>query len=103
MIYLLSPSHPCLKVAEGSCLEHIRIKDLKIKKIKKKVAEGRAAIKTCFFNFLFLQLQAGHAALNFDKANDILTGLKTENLLGRPKWDNEFSTIVTTPSKCILL
>ncbi|XP_005901076.1 NADPH oxidase 1 isoform X2 [Bos mutus] len=43
--------------------------------------------------------KAGHAALNFDKANDILTGLKQKTFFGRPMWDNEFSTIATTHPK----
>ncbi|KAI4554935.1 hypothetical protein MJG53_020234 [Ovis ammon polii x Ovis aries] len=43
--------------------------------------------------------KAGHAALNFDKANDILTGLKQKTFFGRPKWDNEFSTIATAHPK----
>nr|XP_019811242.1 PREDICTED: NADPH oxidase 1 isoform X3 [Bos indicus] len=43
--------------------------------------------------------KAGHAALNFDKANDILTGLKQKTFFGRPMWDNEFSTIATAHPK----
>ncbi|XP_012890539.1 PREDICTED: NADPH oxidase 1 isoform X2 [Dipodomys ordii] len=42
---------------------------------------------------------AGHAALNFDKATDILTGLKQKTFFGRPMWDNEFSTIATAHPK----
>eukprot|EP00069_Balaena_mysticetus_P016755 bmy_10074T0 len=42
---------------------------------------------------------AGHAALSFDKATDILTGLKQKTSFGRPMWDNEFSTIATTHPK----
>ncbi|OWK09941.1 hypothetical protein Celaphus_00005924, partial [Cervus elaphus hippelaphus] len=42
---------------------------------------------------------ACHAALNFDKANDILTGLKQKTFFGRPMWDNEFSTIATAHPK----
>uniref|UniRef100_A0A8B9YHD2 NADPH oxidase 2 n=1 Tax=Bos mutus grunniens TaxID=30521 RepID=A0A8B9YHD2_BOSMU len=45
---------------------------------------------------------AGHAALNFDKANDILTGLKQKTFFGRPMWDNEFSTIATTHPKLVV-
>ncbi|XP_065771678.1 NADPH oxidase 1 isoform X2 [Muntiacus reevesi] len=43
--------------------------------------------------------KAGHAALNFDKANDILTDLKQKTFFGRPMWDNEFSTIATAHPK----
>ncbi|XP_048191788.1 NADPH oxidase 1 [Perognathus longimembris pacificus] len=42
---------------------------------------------------------AGHAALNFDKATDILTGLKQKTFFGRPMWDNEFSAIATAHPK----
>ncbi|ELK05143.1 NADPH oxidase 1 [Pteropus alecto] len=42
---------------------------------------------------------AGHAALNFDKATDILTGLRHKTFFGRPVWENEFSTIATTHPK----
>uniref|UniRef100_A0A8C0DYA1 NADPH oxidase 1 n=1 Tax=Balaenoptera musculus TaxID=9771 RepID=A0A8C0DYA1_BALMU len=42
---------------------------------------------------------AGHAALSFDKATDILTGLKQKTSFGRPMWDNEFSTIATAHPK----
>ncbi|KAM8753018.1 NADPH oxidase 1 [Rhynchonycteris naso] len=45
---------------------------------------------------------AGHAALNFDTATDILTGLKQKTFFGRPMWDNEFSTIATTHSKSVV-
>ncbi|EHB12428.1 NADPH oxidase 1 [Heterocephalus glaber] len=45
---------------------------------------------------------AGHAALNFDKATDILTGLKQKTYFGRPKWDNEFSTIATAHPKSVV-
>nr|XP_027788606.1 NADPH oxidase 1 isoform X1 [Marmota flaviventris] len=45
---------------------------------------------------------AGHAALNFDKATDILTGLKQKTSFGRPMWDNEFSTIATTHPKSVV-
>lgn len=76
IFYLPSPSHPSLKVAEG-----------------------RDSYRTAFSNFLFLWLQAGHAALNFDKATDILTGLKQKTFFGRPMWDNEFSAIATAHPK----
>lgn len=42
---------------------------------------------------------AGHAALNFDRATDILTGLKQKTSFGRPMWDNEFSRIATAHPK----
>ncbi|KAM4818664.1 LOW QUALITY PROTEIN: NADPH oxidase 1 [Thomomys bottae] len=42
---------------------------------------------------------AGHAALNFDQATDILTGLRQKTFFGRPMWDNEFSTIATAHPK----
>nr|XP_020016048.1 NADPH oxidase 1 isoform X2 [Castor canadensis] len=45
---------------------------------------------------------AGHAALNFDKATDILTGLKQKTFFGRPMWDNEFSTIATAHPKSVV-
>ncbi|XP_008846562.1 NADPH oxidase 1 isoform X3 [Nannospalax galili] len=45
---------------------------------------------------------AGHAALNFDKATDILTGLKQKTSFGRPMWDNEFSTIATAYPKSVV-
>ncbi|XP_074179839.1 NADPH oxidase 1 isoform X2 [Rhinolophus sinicus] len=45
---------------------------------------------------------AGHAALNFDKATDILTGLKHKTFFGRPMWDNEFCTIATTHPKSVV-
>ncbi|XP_023421348.1 NADPH oxidase 1 isoform X1 [Cavia porcellus] len=45
---------------------------------------------------------AGHAALNFDKATDILTGLKQKTYFGRPKWENEFSTIATAHPKSVV-
>ncbi|XP_004643393.1 NADPH oxidase 1 isoform X2 [Octodon degus] len=45
---------------------------------------------------------AGHAALNFDKATDILTGLKEKTYFGRPKWENEFSTIATAHPKSVV-
>ncbi|XP_062039803.1 NADPH oxidase 1 isoform X2 [Lepus europaeus] len=44
----------------------------------------------------------GHAALNFDKATDILTGLKQKTSFGRPMWDNEFSTIATAHPKSVV-
>ncbi|CAK7312457.1 NADPH oxidase 1 [Vulpes lagopus] len=44
---------------------------------------------------------ASHATLNFDKATDILTGLKQKTSFGRPMWDNEFSTIANAhPRVC---
>ncbi|KAM4799619.1 NADPH oxidase 1 isoform 2-T2 [Urocitellus parryii] len=46
--------------------------------------------------------KAGHVALNFDKATDILTGLKQKTFFGRPMWDNEFSTIATTHPKSVV-
>uniref|UniRef100_H0VSY4 NADPH oxidase 1 n=1 Tax=Cavia porcellus TaxID=10141 RepID=H0VSY4_CAVPO len=46
--------------------------------------------------------KAGHAALNFDKATDILTGLKQKTYFGRPKWENEFSTIATAHPKSVV-
>lgn len=45
---------------------------------------------------------AGHAALNFDKATDILTGLKQKTFFGRPMWDNEFSAIATAHPKSVV-
>ncbi|XP_046932250.1 NADPH oxidase 1 isoform X1 [Lynx rufus] len=45
---------------------------------------------------------AGHAALNFDKATDILTGLKQKTSFGRPMWDNEFSTIANAHPKSVV-
>ncbi|KAF0872185.1 NOX1 oxidase, partial [Crocuta crocuta] len=45
---------------------------------------------------------AGHAALNFDKATDILTGLKQKTSFGRPMWDNEFSTLVNAHPKSVV-
>lgn len=42
---------------------------------------------------------AGHAALNYDKTTDILTGLKQKTSFGRPMWDNEFSTIASAHPK----
>ncbi|XP_005869953.1 PREDICTED: NADPH oxidase 1 isoform X3 [Myotis brandtii] len=45
---------------------------------------------------------AGHAALNFDKATDILTGLKHKTFFGRPMWDKEFSTIATIHPKSVV-
>ncbi|XP_069319828.1 NADPH oxidase 1 isoform X1 [Eulemur rufifrons] len=44
----------------------------------------------------------GHAALNFDKATDIVTGLKQKTSFGRPMWDNEFSTIATSHPKSVV-
>ncbi|XP_055464293.1 NADPH oxidase 1 isoform X2 [Psammomys obesus] len=46
--------------------------------------------------------KAGHAALNFDKATDILTGLKQKTFFGRPMWDNEFSRIATAHPKSVV-
>ncbi|XP_016051238.1 PREDICTED: NADPH oxidase 1 isoform X3 [Miniopterus natalensis] len=46
--------------------------------------------------------KVGHAALNFDKATDILTGLKHKTFFGRPMWDNEFSTIATSHPKSVV-
>uniref|UniRef100_A0A2K6M6M8 NADPH oxidase 1 n=1 Tax=Rhinopithecus bieti TaxID=61621 RepID=A0A2K6M6M8_RHIBE len=46
--------------------------------------------------------KVGHAALNFDKATDILTGLKQKTSFGRPMWDNEFSTIATSHPKSVV-
>ncbi|EGV94165.1 NADPH oxidase 1 [Cricetulus griseus] len=43
--------------------------------------------------------KAGHAALNFDKTTDILTGLKQKTSFGRPMWDNEFSRIAAAHPK----
>ncbi|KAM5221276.1 NADPH oxidase 1 isoform 1-T1 [Ctenodactylus gundi] len=45
---------------------------------------------------------AGHAALNFDKATDILTGLKQKTSYGRPMWDNEFSRIAAAHPKSVV-
>ncbi|XP_052026731.1 NADPH oxidase 1 isoform X1 [Apodemus sylvaticus] len=45
---------------------------------------------------------AGHAALNFDRATDILTGLKQKTSFGRPMWDNEFSRIATAHPKSVV-
>ncbi|XP_059012552.1 NADPH oxidase 1 [Mustela lutreola] len=45
---------------------------------------------------------AGHAALNFDKATDILTGLKQKTSFGRPMWDNEFSTIANAHPRSVV-
>ncbi|XP_029785607.1 NADPH oxidase 1 isoform X4 [Suricata suricatta] len=45
---------------------------------------------------------AGHATLNFDKATDILTGLKQKTSFGRPMWDNEFSTIANAHPKSVV-
>nr|XP_010974076.2 NADPH oxidase 1 [Camelus dromedarius] len=42
---------------------------------------------------------AGHATLNFDKATDILTGLKQKTFFGRPMWDNEFSAVAAAHPK----
>lgn len=45
---------------------------------------------------------AGHAALNFDRATDVLTGLKQKTSFGRPMWDNEFSRIATAHPKSVV-
>nr|XP_004668843.1 NADPH oxidase 1 isoform X3 [Jaculus jaculus] len=45
---------------------------------------------------------AGHAAFNFDKATDILTGLKQKTFFGRPMWDNEFSAVATAHPKSVV-
>uniref|UniRef100_A0A452U7X9 NADPH oxidase 2 n=1 Tax=Ursus maritimus TaxID=29073 RepID=A0A452U7X9_URSMA len=45
---------------------------------------------------------AGHATLNFDKATDILTGLKQKTSFGRPMWDNEFSTIANAHPRSVV-
>ncbi|XP_076774716.1 NADPH oxidase 1 isoform X3 [Arvicanthis niloticus] len=46
--------------------------------------------------------KAGHAALNFDRATDILTGLKQKTSFGRPMWENEFSRIATAHPKSVV-
>ncbi|XP_055125383.1 NADPH oxidase 1 isoform X3 [Symphalangus syndactylus] len=46
--------------------------------------------------------KVGHAALNFHKATDIVTGLKQKTSFGRPMWDNEFSTIATSHPKSVV-
>ncbi|OBS83679.1 hypothetical protein A6R68_22351 [Neotoma lepida] len=63
--------------------------------------------KTDFLNYrLFLtgwdSNIAGHAALNFDKATDVLTGLKQKTSFGRPMWDNEFSRIAAAHPKSVV-
>lgn len=63
--------------------------------------------KVGFLNFhLFLtgwdSNIAGHAALNFDKATDILTGLKHKTFFGRPMWDKEFSTVAAIHPKSVV-
>ncbi|XP_031231841.1 NADPH oxidase 1 [Mastomys coucha] len=63
--------------------------------------------KTDFLNYrLFLtgwdSNIAGHAALNFDRPTDILTGLKQKTSFGRPMWDNEFSRIASAHPKSVV-
>ncbi|XP_060105107.1 NADPH oxidase 1 [Heteronotia binoei] len=44
----------------------------------------------------------GHAALNVDKATDVVTGLRQKTSFGRPMWSNEFSAVAAAHPKSVV-
>ncbi|XP_015283514.1 PREDICTED: NADPH oxidase 1 isoform X3 [Gekko japonicus] len=46
--------------------------------------------------------KVGHAALNVDKATDVVTGLRQKTSFGRPMWSNEFSAVAAAHPKSVV-
>uniref|UniRef100_A0ACB8FXE3 NADPH oxidase 1 n=1 Tax=Sphaerodactylus townsendi TaxID=933632 RepID=A0ACB8FXE3_9SAUR len=44
----------------------------------------------------------GHAALNVDKALDVVTGLRQKTSFGRPMWSNEFSAVAAAHPRSVV-
>ncbi|XP_062997631.1 NADPH oxidase 1-like isoform X1 [Elgaria multicarinata webbii] len=44
----------------------------------------------------------GHAAINFDKSTDMVTGLRQKTSFGRPRWDNEFSAVAAAHPRSVV-
>ncbi|XP_062997632.1 NADPH oxidase 1-like isoform X2 [Elgaria multicarinata webbii] len=46
--------------------------------------------------------KVGHAAINFDKSTDMVTGLRQKTSFGRPRWDNEFSAVAAAHPRSVV-
>ncbi|XP_077778873.1 NADPH oxidase 1 isoform X2 [Podarcis muralis] len=44
----------------------------------------------------------GHAAVNFDRSTDMVTGLRQKTFFGRPMWSNEFSAVAAAHPRSVV-